>query len=109
MGYYKLKKGDSGKYHWNLHAGNHEIILTSESYNAKSSAENGIKSCQENSPKDERYIRKIDARGNPYFVLTAGNSEIIGKSESYTSESARDNGIESCKKNGPTTDIKDEA
>lgn len=106
-GFYELKKSTDGQFMFNLKAGNGEIILTSERYKAKSGAENGIASVQTNSPKDERYDRRAASSGAPYFVLKAGNGEIIGKSEMYSSEAARDNGIASVKTNGPTQDVRD--
>jgi uncharacterized protein YegP (UPF0339 family) len=39
--------------------------------------------------------------------LTAANSEPIGKSEMYTTESARDNGIEAVKKTAPEAPVED--
>ncbi len=41
------------------------------------------------------------------FNLKAGNNQIIGTSESYESISARDNGIESVKKNAPDAKVVD--
>lgn len=99
-GYYELTQNDSGKYHFNLKAGNHETILSSQLYTTKSGAENGIESCRKNTQDDARYERKVAKDDSPYFVLKAGNGEIIGTSEMYSSASARDNGIESCKTNG---------
>jgi uncharacterized protein YegP (UPF0339 family) len=43
-GKFVLKKGTSGKYHFNLHASNGQIIATSETYERKQSALNGIAS-----------------------------------------------------------------
>lgn len=106
-GWYVLKRSGD-QYMFNLKAGNGEVILTSERYTAKSGAQNGIASVQTNSPKDERYERKTSTANQPYFVLKAGNGEVIGRSEMYSSTGARDNGIESVKKNGPTADIRDE-
>ncbi|KGI76884.1 YegP family protein [Oleiagrimonas soli] len=106
-GFYELKKSSDGQFMFNLKAGNGEIILTSERYTAKSSAENGIESVQTNSPKDERYEKKTSTRGEPYFVLKGANGLTIGRSEMYSSTSARDNGIESVKTNGPTKDVRD--
>ena len=37
-----LKKGSAGKFRFNLVAGNGEIIATSEAYESKASAKNGI-------------------------------------------------------------------
>jgi uncharacterized protein len=105
-GWYVLKKSGD-QFMFNLKAGNGEVILTSERYTTKSGAQNGISSVQTNSPKDERYERKSSKAGEPYFVLKAANGEPIGTSEMYSSASARDNGIDSVKKNGPTTDIRE--
>lgn len=106
-GYYVIEKGLTGQFHFNLKSDNHEIILTSESYVSKQGAHTGIASCQINSPYDARYDKRTSAAIQPYFVLKAANGEIIGNSQMYSSVSARDNGIASCKINGPTTVIKD--
>ncbi len=103
---FEIKKASDGQFYFNLKAGNGEIILTSEMYKAKASALNGIESVKKNAPHDERYERKADKAGHPRFNLKAANGEVIGASESYSSESAREHGIESVKKNAPeaTTD-----
>lgn len=48
QGYYILKQASNGKWMFNLHAANGEIIATSELYESKQGAENGIKSVQTN-------------------------------------------------------------
>jgi uncharacterized protein YegP (UPF0339 family) len=103
-----IKKSSDGQFRFNLKAGNGETILTSELYKAKASALNGIESIKKNSPLDGRYERKIDKAGHPRFNLKAANGEVIGSSESYSSESARDGGIESVKANAPTAITDDE-
>lgn len=97
---------------FNLKAANGEVILTSELYKVKRSAVNGIASVQKNSADDARYKRKVASNGHHYFVLRAGNHEVIGKSELYPTEAAMEKGIASVKKNGPaakTTDISGES
>ena len=42
------------------------------------------------------------------FNLVAGNGEVIGVSEVYTSESGCKNGIESVKKNAPVAGVEDQ-
>ncbi|EKO3980215.1 YegP family protein [Vibrio fluvialis] len=42
-----------------------------------------------------------------YFVLKAGNHEVIATSEMYSSKQAAKNGIASVQANGSTTDIRD--
>ena len=105
---YELKPTADDQFIFNLKAANHEIILTSERYTRKDSALNGIDSVKSNSPNDEQYERKVSTAGQPYFVLKATNGEIIAKSEMYSSEAARDNGIESVKTNGPAATVSDE-
>lgn len=106
-GKFDLKKSPSGKFMFNLKAGNNQVILTSELYESKAAAQNGIKSVKKNAASDARYERKASSKGQPYFVLKATNGEIIGKSEMYTSNSGMENGIASVKKNGPTAEVKD--
>jgi uncharacterized protein YegP (UPF0339 family) len=48
-----LKKGATGKYHFNLVAPNGQVIATSESYESKASAINGIESVRRNAPDAE--------------------------------------------------------
>jgi uncharacterized protein len=106
-GYFELKAAAGGQFMFNLKAGNHEVILTSELYKAKQGALGGIASVQKNAALDERYQRKTAKNDAPYFVLVAVNGETIGKSEMYSSASAMENGIASVKKNGPDGAIKD--
>ena len=106
-GKFDLKKSPSGKFMFNLKAGNNQIILTSESYDSKKAAENGIASVKKNAGDDKRYERKASKKGEPYFVLKAGNGEIIGKSEMYSGNSGMNDGIASAKKNGPTPEVKE--
>lgn len=106
-GQYVLKRSGS-QFMFNLKGGNGETILTSERYTTKQGAENGIASCRTNSAVDARYDRRLSAGGQPYFVLKAANGEPIGSSEMYSSAAARDQGIDSCKRNGPSAPTRDE-
>jgi uncharacterized protein YegP (UPF0339 family) len=47
-------------------------------------------------------------RGEPYFVLRAANREIIGRSEMYSSTSARDAGIRACSRAAVSARVIDE-
>ena len=103
-----IKKSSDGQFRFNLKAGNGETILTSELYKAKASALNGIASVKKNAPLDQRYERKMDKAGHPRFNLKAANGEIIGASESYSSESSREGGIDSVKASAPGAVTEDE-
>lgn len=52
-GKFVLKKGTSGQHHFNLVAGNGQIIASSETYPRKESALNGIRSVKDNAPGAE--------------------------------------------------------
>jgi uncharacterized protein len=106
-GWYELTKSDKGQYSFVLKAGNNEVVLRSEQYEAKASAANGIASVQTNSALDARYEPLAAKDGRPYFNLKAGNHQIIGTSQMYASEASRATGMASVKTNGPSTTIKD--
>ncbi len=106
-GKFEVKLAKDGQFHFNLLAGNGQIILQSEMYATKTSALNGIASIQKNAPEDGSYDRLVSKSGKPYFTLKAGNHQIIGQSQQYESEAARDNGIESVKKNAPDAQVID--
>jgi uncharacterized protein YegP (UPF0339 family) len=52
-GKFVVKKGSTGKYHFNLVAGNGQVIATSEAYENKHSALNGVESVKNNAPAAE--------------------------------------------------------
>ena len=106
-GKFELKGTSDGQYMFNLKAGNGEIILTSERYTTTAAALNGIESVRENAPRDERFDRRTSKRDEPYFVLKAGNGQIIGQSEMYSSADACENGSESVKRNAPEARLVD--
>lgn len=50
---YERKQGASGKFMFNLKAGNHQVIGTSQSYESEASRDNGIESVKKNAPDAE--------------------------------------------------------
>ncbi len=106
-GWYELSKSKDGQFRFVLKAGNSETILTSELYQAKASAENGIASVQTNCGDGARYELKTASNGKFMFNLKAGNHQVIGTSQMYASEDGRDNGIASVKTNGKSATVKD--
>jgi uncharacterized protein YegP (UPF0339 family) len=107
-GKFELKKTSNGEFMFNLLAGNGQVILTSETYKAKASANNGIESVRTNSTDDGRYVRETASNGKAYFKLKARNGEVIGKSQMYASTDGMENGIESCKTNAPKAAVDDQ-
>jgi uncharacterized protein YegP (UPF0339 family) len=108
-GKFELNTSSNGKFFFNLKASNGQIILSSEMYDTKSGAENGIASVKKNAADDARYDRRTAANGDPYFVLKAANGEQIGRSETYKSAAAMENGVESVKTNAPDAPIAETA
>ncbi len=106
---FEIKKSANEQFMFNLKAANGEVILTSETYSQKRSAEQGIASVKANASDDSRFERKTAKDGSPYFVLKAANGEIIGKSEMYSSVAAMEKGIASVVKNTADAEIVDTA
>ncbi len=106
-GWFELSKNGKGEFHFVLKAGNSEVILSSETYQSRAAAENGIESVRVNSPQPERYELKDAKDGRVYFNLKAANHQVIGTSQMYASAAGRDAGIASVKTNGATKTVKD--
>jgi uncharacterized protein YegP (UPF0339 family) len=106
-GYFEVKSAAGKQFMFNLKVGNHQVILTSETYATKQSAESDIASVKTNAPSDARYVRKTAKDNSAFFVLTGANGQTIGKSEMYSSTSAMENGIASVKANAPGAPVKD--
>ncbi len=107
-GKFELKKSKNEKYFFNLHATNGQIILSSEMYEAKASALNGIESVKKNGGDEARYEKLVAKDGSPYFTLRAANNQVIGQSQMYSSEVARNGGIASCIQNAPGASVDDQ-
>ena len=106
-GKFELKKSKNGKFFFNLLASNGQIILSSEMYEAKASAVNGIESVKKNGADAARYDKLTGKDGSPYFTLKATNGQVIGQSQMYASEATRDAGVESVKTNAPGATVND--
>jgi uncharacterized protein YegP (UPF0339 family) len=108
-GKFELKKASNGRFFFHLKSGNGEIILGSELYTTHAAAANGIASVRKNAPLEERYERKMARNGLPIFNLKAANHQVIGTSEGYASEAARDAGIASVKQHAPEAMLDDQS
>ena len=106
-GWFELSKAANEQFHFTLKAGNGEVILSSEMYTTKASAQTGIASVQKNATDNARYHRATSANGKFYFTLKASNHQVIGTSQMYGSEASRDAGIVSVTVNGATEDVRD--
>jgi uncharacterized protein len=106
-GKFELKASSNGQFMFNLKASNGQVILTSELYKAKDDALDGIASVRKHSADDANFERKTSKNGEPFFSLKSTNGRIIGKSETYSSAAAMENGIASVKANAPDAKLDD--
>jgi len=106
---FHLKKASDGQFHFNLLAGNGEIILSSELYKTRPSAQDGIESVRKNSQRDGAFEIKETSGGKFHFVLKATNGQVVGQSQHYTSRAGAEGGVESVRKNAPGAELKDES
>jgi uncharacterized protein YegP (UPF0339 family) len=60
---------------------------------------------RKNAAEDKRFERKTSHTGKPYFVLKAGNHEVIGTSQMYKSADSMEAGIAAVKNCAPTAEI----
>ena len=102
-----FRSTSNSQYYYRLRAKNGEIILSGEGYSTRQSCFGGIQSVKTNAPYDSRYEGKQSVNYQFYFVLTAANGEIIGRSELYNTTAAREIGIASVKKDAPIATTED--
>jgi uncharacterized protein YegP (UPF0339 family) len=109
---YLVKQATDGTYYFDLTAGNHQIIGTSEMYASKSDAKRGALTVQaltmllgskpEVTPAAHEARFEVFSGENKkfYFHLRARNGEIVLGSQGYTTKSSALSGIQSVKTNG---------
>jgi len=108
-GKFECYKDKAGEFRFRLKAGNGETILSSEGYKAKDSCSNGIASVQKNCSDDKCFEKTTTSSGQFRFNLKSTNGQVIGTSQSYKSESGRDNGMDSVRRSAPDASIDDQA
>lgn len=106
-GTFELKKAAGDKFHFVLKAKNRQTILSSEIYETKKAALNGIASVRKNAEKEARYEQQTSTSGKPYFVLKAANGEVIGSSQMYASTRSVKRGIASVQANAASAELSD--
>ena len=76
---FKITKGPSDEYTFNLTAANAEKILSSERYTSHSAAVNGIASVKENAKLEARFERRLAKDETLYFVLRLATARLWGR------------------------------
>ncbi|MDX2093711.1 MAG: YegP family protein [Kofleriaceae bacterium] len=101
----EVLQGASGKYRFNIHAKNGEIVLSSEQYSSDAAAYNGAFAVQAEAKNAAAYELKENAGGGFYFTVKAQNGEIIGVSQQYATKSSAESGVASLKSFLPTVTV----
>jgi hypothetical protein len=104
---FEIKKSPDGRFIFDLKAANDQVILTSQTYQTKEDAEDGIAAVRQNAPLDDRYEERAGGDRLPYFVLRPPNRQVIGRSQLYSSREAMRKGIASVKRNAHQAGIVD--
>ncbi|MEJ2504043.1 MAG: YegP family protein [Gemmatimonadota bacterium] len=93
-GKFEIYKDKAGEFRFRLKSSNGQVVLASEGYRSKASAQNGIRSVKENAGDSDRFQKNTTPGGQFTFAMTAKNRQVIGQSQNYKSEASRDKGIE---------------
>ncbi|GKX57410.1 UPF0339 protein YegP [Leminorella grimontii] len=104
---FEIFLGKNDEFYFRLKAGNGQIILGSEGYTTKANCQNGVKSVKTHSQDVKHFEKKATANGKFSFNLKAVNGQVIGTSQTYTTEQARDAGIQSVSHNAPDATVHD--
>jgi len=106
---FEIYKDKAEGFRFRLKAGNGENILASQGYKSKASCKNGIESVKKHAPDSKNFEKKETKAGKHLFNLKSANQQIVGTSQSYSSVSGRDNGIQSVMKNAAAAEIDDQS
>jgi len=87
-------KGADGRFYFNFSAANHEIILSSQGYRARTPALAGVLSVLDNASSPSAFDVKPANNGGFYFNLKATNGQIIATSEVYSTRGNANRGVE---------------
>ena len=99
MAKFELYKSKNGQFRFRLKANNGLTVLTSEGYNTKAAAKNGIASVGKNAKRKGAFETKVGKNKKHYFNLKSPNGQVIGASQGYAAAAGCKKGMESVKKN----------
>lgn len=105
---FELKKSRNDKFLFNLLGDNGQALVTSEMYEAKASALNGIESVRKNSAEEKRFELLSAKDGASYFSLKATNGQVIGSSPMYASAALRDAAIAAVRSGAAAAQLDDQ-
>lgn len=90
---FQLWQDDAGAYYFHLRAGNHAILVTSQSYSSRTAALGGLLSVLDNGGASASYHVLTAANNQHYFVLDSANKQVLATSETYSTSTAANKGV----------------
>ena len=81
-------QGLDGQYYFNLVAANGQTTLRSEGYKTLAGAKKGVSAVVEAAKSSKNFEVKLANNGDYYFTLKAGNGEIVGLGQLYSTKSS---------------------
>lgn len=76
-GKFVLEKSTTGKYHFNLHAADGQVIATSKAYDSKEAALEGIESAELDADRLAVAVTQVEAGRGPVAVARAGHKTVV--------------------------------
>ena len=103
---YELKRS-AGKYLFNLKGEQHEVLLTSGYFPKKAEALAAIEVVRKLAMDAKAFELCRAATGSRFFVLKAGEKDVLARSELFDSEGAAWRAMQAASKHCMTVDIRD--
>jgi uncharacterized protein YegP (UPF0339 family) len=107
MGLFEIIKRPNGEFQFMLKATGNDLLLSSEGYRTKDSCRKGIESVRRNSVDRSKFDVLSSKSGRTYFTIRSANGRVIGTSEVYGDNQAREDAIKAVRRLAPQARVTD--
>ncbi len=105
---FELKTAKDGKFYFNLtEPPPVGLLLSSDKFATKEETLHAIDRVKRNAPLEERYERKTSSAGRHFFVLKGDDHQILGTSNRFDTEDARDSALTAVMSNAAAAAVSD--
>jgi len=105
---FQLHKASDGQFRFDLLASNGKIIFSSEPYQAKASAQEGIDAVRRNVTRAGAFEVRASSSGKHYFTLSGADGFVIGQSQVYSNPASCVKGMQAVLNAAPEAVVRDE-
>jgi uncharacterized protein YegP (UPF0339 family) len=102
-----LKQNENGEFYFNFLDSDGDVVLISDNYSQKASAEEAIKDVKLNSLMSQQLAGGKTKDGGQFFVIKGSNGDVLVKSALYTSQMVMDNALHCVKDNACIAEVMD--